>query len=215
MKYRNILFDLDGTLLDTLDDLTAGVNRTMRAFGYPEYHRQAVQEMVGNGIRRLLQQAVPGGEDNARFEDAYTFFREAYTAHCMEQTKPYAGILPMLSALKQAGCRLAVVSNKNEQAVETLTKAFFDGFITVAVGQGEQTRKKPAPDTVFAAMRSLGADCGSTLYVGDSEVDYRTAENAGLDCALVSWGFRARDALLALHPAVLADAPAQLTAFIL
>lgn len=214
MKYQNVIFDLDGTLLDTIDDLTAGVNRTMREFGYPEYTQQEVQRMVGNGIRRLLMLAVPGGERNEQFEAAYSFFTTYYTAHCREKTKPYAGILSLLTELKAAGIKLAIVSNKNAQAVSQLASVFFEGLITVAIGQSAQTHRKPAPDTVVAAMQQLGAAGKNTLYVGDSEVDKMTADNAGLDCALVTWGFRARDALEALKPAVLVDEPAQLISFV-
>lgn len=214
MQIQNIIFDLDGTLLDTIADLTAGVNRTMKEFGFPVHTRQAVQKMVGNGIRRLLAEAVPEGEAHVRFEEIYSFFRRYYTAHCRDETRPYKGIPELLLDLKQSGCGLAIVSNKNEQAVMQLAGDFFDGVIPVAIGQGEQTRKKPAPDTVFAAMRRLGAVPENTLYVGDSEVDKMTADYAGLKCILVSWGFRAREALEALKPFGLIDEPSQLTAYL-
>lgn len=214
MQIQNIIFDLDGTLLDTIADLTAGVNRTMREFGFPEYTQQAVRKMVGNGIRRLLAAAVPEGEAHARFEEIYSFFRRYYTAHCRDETRPYEGILELLSELKENNFGLAIVSNKNEQAVTELTAEFFDSMIPVAIGQGEQTRRKPAPDTVFEAMRRLGAVPENTLYVGDSEVDKMTADHAGLKCILVSWGFRERETLEALRPFGLIDEPSRLTAYL-
>lgn len=207
MKYKNILFDLDGTLLDTISDLTAAVNYAVSAYGYPVYTEEQIKGMVGNGIRNLMIRAIPGGLQNHQFEEIYACFKQYYTAHCKEQTKPYAGIMELLCRLKEAGCQLAIVSNKNAQAVCRLAAAFFGDYITVAIGQGENTRKKPAPDTVFAAMSKLDAKAAETLYVGDSEVDFQTACNAGLDCVLVSWGFRDKTVLEKLGAMQLIDTP--------
>ena len=189
--YEFILFDLDGTLLDTLDDLTASVNYALRLFGKKERSKEEVRSFVGNGIRLLIERAI-GEKERADFEKIFSTFKTHYAANCAEKTKPYEGVLQMLAALKSQGKRLAVLSNKADFATKQLCAQYFGELIELSIGERESEgiRKKPAPDTVFAVMDTWGASKENTVYIGDSEVDIQTAQNAGIDCILVTWGFR-------------------------
>lgn len=204
---NTVIFDLDGTLLYTIEDLTDGVNFAMAKFGFPTHSVESVRSMVGNGIRKLIENAIPDGAGNPDFEQTFETFRRFYTKHCMVKTRPYDGIKEALEHLKEKGFKTAIVSNKNNQAVQKLTEHFFDGLIMTAVGQSEDMRKKPASDMVFKAMKQLGSEAGECIYVGDSEVDYETAENAGMKGVIVSWGFRNREELEKLAGVVIADSP--------
>lgn len=195
-QFDTYIFDLDGTLLYTLDDLTASTNHAMRAYGMAEHTTEEVRMMVGNGIRKLIERAVPGGTDNPLYENVYKEFINHYLEHSLDTTRPYPGIMDMLAALKSSGKQMAVVSNKYCKATEHLCRTFFGEYINVAIGESADIRKKPAPDTVFEAMKKLGADKESTVYVGDSEVDIATARNCGLPCISVLWGFRDKDFLV-------------------
>ncbi|MBO5459280.1 MAG: HAD family hydrolase, partial [Lachnospira sp.] len=177
---------------------------------YGEYDIETIKSFVGNGIRKLLERAVPRGVSNPHYEDIYKTFCGHYEKNCHNKTRPYKGILELISVLKRKGCNIAIVSNKNENAVLELNREFFGDYITVAVGQNDTTRKKPAPDTVLKAMEELHAQKADTLYIGDSEVDKMTADNAGIDCVLVSWGFRKREVLEKMKPLFLADTPGQI-----
>lgn len=192
--YNTYIFDLDGTLLDTLGDLSASVNYAMRACDLPEHSVDDVRRFVGNGVRLLMERAVPGGATNPLFGKALDSFRSHYLQHSLDTTRPYDGIPEMLAELKAQGCLTAVVSNKFCTATENLCRHFFQETIGVAIGENEAAgmRKKPAPDTVLEALRRLGADKERAVYVGDSEVDVETARNAGLPCISVLWGFRDR-----------------------
>lgn len=196
--YNTFIFDLDGTLLNTLDDLAASVNYALRTHGMPERTLDEVRSFVGNGVRLLMERAIPEGSANPRFEETFATFRAYYMEHSLDTTRPYDGIPEMIHALKQRGCRLAVVSNKFYAATQELIRHFFPE-ITVAIGEheAEGIRKKPAPDTVFEALRQLGVGKEKAVYVGDSDVDLQTAHNSGLPCISVLWGFRNRDFLLA------------------
>lgn len=196
--YNTFIFDLDGTLLNTLDDLAASVNYALRTHGMPERTLDEVRSFVGNGVRLLMERAIPEGSANPRFEETFATFRAYYMEHSLDTTRPYEGIPEMIHALKQRGCRLAVVSNKFYAATQELIRHFFPE-ITVAIGEheAEGIRKKPAPDTVFEALRQLGVGKEKAVYVGDSDVDLQTACNSGLPCISVLWGFRNRDFLLA------------------
>lgn len=196
-----VIFDLDGTLLDTLTDLTDSVNTVLARYSLPQYSAEEIRGFVGNGIRRLMQLTIPDGEAHPQFEEIYNEFREYYNMHCMECTEPYPGILLLLSELQKEGYKTAIVSNKADSAVKILKDIYFRDLIPVAIGESPSCRKKPAPDSVYQAMEELGTDKAHTVYVGDSDVDLRTAENAGIPCILVSWGFRDREFLLA-HGAV-------------
>ena len=198
MMYHTYIFDLDGTLLDTLGDLAASVNFALRTHGMPEHSIDDVRRFVGNGVRKLMERAIPGGEKNPDFEATFATFRQYYMEHSLDTTRPYEGIPEMLSELKKRGSRLAVVSNKMMAATQELIRHFFPDTIEVAIGEheAEGIRKKPAPDTVQAALRQLGVGKEGAVYVGDSDVDIMTARNSGLPCISVLWGFRDRDFLL-------------------
>jgi len=199
MSYQTYIFDLDGTLLDTLGDLAASVNYAMRTHGMPEHSVDEVCRFVGNGVRRLMERAVPGGAAHPEFEAAFAAFRRHYMEHSLDTTRPYEGIPEMLQELKRRGRHTAVVSNKFDAATKELCRHFFPDTIDVAVGEheAEGIRKKPAPDTVLQALSQLGVGQEGAVYVGDSDVDIQTARNSGLPCISVLWGFRDREFLLA------------------
>ena len=212
MRYQTYVFDLDGTLLDTLGDLAASTNYALRTHGMSEHSLDDVRRFVGNGVRVLMERAVPQGAENPQFEAAFQTFREHYMQHSLDTTKPYDGILETLEALKAEGCRLAVVSNKMMAATQELCRHFFRDTIEVAIGEHEAQgiRKKPAPDTVNEAFRQLGVGKERAVYVGDSDVDILTARNSGLPCISVLWGFRDRDFLIQHGAETFISAPSEL-----
>ena len=212
MKYDTYIFDLDGTLLDTLADLAASTNYALRTHGMLEHSIDDVRRFVGNGVRKLMERAIPNGEANPDFEATFATFREHYMHHSLDTTRPYPGIPEALAELKAKGCRLAVVSNKMMAATVELCRHFFPDTIEVAIGEheAEGIRKKPAPDTVFAALRELGVDKSGAVYVGDSDVDVQTAANSGLPCISVLWGFRDRDFLIQHGAKTFISAPSEL-----
>lgn len=188
---NTIIFDLDGTLLNTLTDLANSVNYALRTHGLPTRSLKEVRSFLGNGIRYLMQQAVGDAVNtDEAFEAIFQTFRTHYVAHCLDTTEPYPGIMPLLGTLKAKGIKMAIVSNKLHPAVQELAQRFFKGYITTAVGESETVRRKPCPDAVLAAMKELGSNQTEAIYVGDSEVDLQTALNAQMPCALVTWGFR-------------------------
>ena len=195
MHYTSVLFDLDGTLLDTLGDLTAAMNRTLTRHGLPERTRQQMRAALGNGARRLMELSVPVGTDGELFETLLAEYNTDYAAHCRIGTAPYPGVDALLRQLHAQGRKLAIVSNKPDEAVRALRAEFFADTVPIAVGEKQGIRRKPAPDTLLTAMAQLGAERTSTVYVGDSEVDIATARAAGLPCISVLWGFRDRDLL--------------------
>lgn len=211
---KAIVFDLDGTLLDTLDDLFSAVNAALSAYKLPLRSREEVRGFVGNGIVKLMQRAV-GREDHPDFDGILWAFKRHYKAHCADQTQAYEGILPLLTTLKARGVKTAVVSNKADFAVKLLAKDYFEGLLLEAVGENEEAgiRKKPAPDSLLAVMERLGVTASETLYVGDSEVDIQTAKNAGVRCISVSWGFKDREFLLANGAEILIDTPSAILEF--
>ena len=190
-----VIFDLDGTLLDTLEDLTDSVNHAMEKFGFPVHTIEEIRTFVGNGAPKLLERSIPDGVANPDYEAALTAFKAHYAEHCEDKTGPYEGVPEMLAGLKEQGYHLAVVSNKFDGAVKKLCKKYFGGFISVSIGESEEVKRKPAPDTVYRALRELGCDASHAVYVGDSEVDIQTAKNASLPCISVTWGFRTEEKL--------------------
>ena len=210
--FSTYIFDLDGTLLDTLGDLAASVNYALRTHGMPEHSIDDVRRFVGNGVRKLMERAIPDGEANPQFEATFATFRQYYMQHSLDTTHPYEGIPETLAALKAKGCRLAVVSNKMMAATQELCRHFFPDTIEVAIGENEAAdiRKKPAPDTVIASLRQLGVDKQNAVYVGDSDVDIQTAANAGLPCISVLWGFRDRAFLKANGAKTFISTPSEL-----
>jgi len=211
MNYQTYIFDLDGTLLDTLQDLAASVNYALRQHGMPEHSIDDVRQFVGNGVRKLMERAVPDGAQNPLFDATFATFRQHYMQHSLDTTQPYAGIPEALQELRQRGCHLAVVSNKMMAATQELVRHFFPE-IEVAIGEheAEGIRKKPAPDTVIEALRQLGVDTKNAVYIGDSDVDIETAYHSGLPCISVLWGFRDRDFLLSHGATTLISRPDEL-----
>lgn len=212
---RSILFDLDGTLLDTLDDLANSVNYALRTHHLPERSHTEIRSFLGNGIRNLMLDAVGRGMSDEAFEPVFQTFRTYYVEHCLDKSKPFAGIIDLLKALQQRGITMAVVSNKLHPAVVELNECFFKDYITSAVGESATVRRKPNPDAVLAALSELGCSKDEAVYVGDSEVDLHTAQNAGMQCMLVLWGFRDEDFLRSLPGASLfAQCPADILSWL-
>ena len=207
---KGVLFDLDGTLLDTLEDLYQSVNAALAACGFPERTRMEVRSFVGNGVRNLMVRSVPDGEENPKFEECFQKFREHYVVHLNDHTAPYAGIMELLAELKEKGIPTAVVSNKSDAAVKELCQETFGDLVPLAIGESERVQKKPAPDTVIEAAAGIGVPLKDCVYVGDSEVDLATAENAGIPCISVSWGFRDKELLESLGAKMLLDTVAEL-----
>jgi phosphoglycolate phosphatase len=191
-RYRAAIFDLDGTLLDTLDDLADAVNYALETYGYPRRTRDEVRLFVGNGVRLLISRALPGGEGNPQFDAVLATFRTYYAANSQKKTAPYPGIPALLADLRASGVRVAVVSNKFDAAVRDLCAYYFGELVEVAVGESPEVPKKPAPDTVFRAMQLLGVQPEDCVFIGDSDVDVETAKNAALPCIAMLWGFRDR-----------------------
>ena len=210
MKADTIIFDLDGTILDTLEDLKNSVNHALSSNNLPERSLAEVRSFVGNGIRLLMELSVPRGTDAAIVDKCFADFKEHYKKHSADNTKPYDGVVELLQDLKNKGYKLAVVSNKADFAVQTLVADYFDGIFDYAVGEREGIRRKPCPDSVNDALLHLASDKNSAVYVGDSEVDVETARNAAIPCVAVTWGFRDKSVLEGLSPEYIIDKPSQL-----
>ena len=195
-KYKTYIFDLDGTLLSTLADLAASTNYALRTHRMPERSIDEVRRFVGNGVKKLMERAIPDGLNNPLFEETFATFRQHYMQHNLDTTQPYPGIMQLLEQLKAEGKNIAVVSNKFYAATRELCRHFFGDLVPVAIGEREDIRKKPAPDTVIKALRELGVDKEGAVYIGDSDVDIMTAKNSGMPCVSVLWGFRDKEFLL-------------------
>lgn len=195
-QYETYIFDLDGTLLSTLNDLAASTNYALRTHHMPERTLDEVRQFVGNGVKKLMERAIPGGTDNPDFDNTYATFRQHYMLHNLDTTKPYPGIMEMLQQLHNEGKNVAVVSNKFYAATRDLCRHFFAHLVPVAIGEREDIRKKPAPDTVLEALRQMGVSSKGAVYIGDSDVDVMTAQNSGIPCISVLWGFRDKEFLL-------------------
>lgn len=207
---RTVLFDLDGTLLRTVEDLAAAVNHALALHGYPTHPVEKIQRMVGNGVGLLVARALPQGFDAPDYDAVLADFREHYSAHCRDATRPYDGVPELLRALREQGWRVAVVTNKYQDASEALMERYFPGLVDAVSGDAPDRRRKPAPDGVNAALAALGAGRDGAVYVGDTEVDFETAKNAGLPCVCVSWGYRTRAELEEQGIAPVADTAAEL-----
>ncbi len=197
-KINTVIFDLDGTLLDTLEDLKNSVVYIQEKYGYPIHTIDQVRSHVGNGIFNLVALSVPGQYDNPQLESHVEEFKAHYKKHCNDFTKPYPGILSIIRQMKKIGYKMAIVSNKADMAVKALNDIYFSDYIHIAIGENEAAgiKKKPAPDTVIQAMKELGSTAEESIYVGDSEVDILTAQNSGMPCILCEWGFREKDYLM-------------------
>lgn len=192
---NTVIFDLDGTLLNTLVDLKDSTNFALNKFGYPSRTLEEVRCFVGNGVKKLIERAIPNGLNNKDFEECLAVFKQHYSENMYNNTAPYDGILEILAFLKNNNYKIAVVSNKFDYAVKELCKKYFKGLVDTAIGQSETVPKKPVPDSVYKAIEELGANHCDCIYVGDSEVDVQTAKNANLPCIGVTWGFRSKDVL--------------------
>lgn len=209
MYYKTVIFDLDGTLLNTLEDLAAATNYALAQHGMSLRTTEEVRWFVGNGIRKLIERAVPDGTPQAKQEAVYATFNEYYKLHCNDNTQAYDGVMELLDALRKAGVKTAIVSNKADYGVQELTKQYFAEKLDAACGERSGIAKKPAPDMLFAVMQRLDAEQETTIYVGDSDTDLETARNAGVACIGACWGFRGREFLLAHGAKLLAEAPAE------
>lgn len=211
-KYTTIVFDCDGTLLDSLTDLYVSTNYALKQSGYPERTLDEVRRFVGNGVKLLMERAVPEGLSADDFAACYACFKQHYAKNCGTTTRPYNGIMDMLQALSEKGYKLALVSNKPDGQVQTLNNDFFSRYIPVAIGEQEDKgiRKKPAPDMVEEALKRLHSEKSEAVYVGDSDVDVATGKNSGLDCISVLWGFRDKEFLLKHGATTFIEKPIQI-----
>lgn len=209
-NYDTYVFDLDGTLLSTLGDLAASCNHALRANRMPERTIDEVRRFVGNGVKKLMERAIPGGLDNPLFEKTFADFRQHYMHHNLDTTCPYPGVMEMLESLRSRGKKVAVVSNKFYAATQALCKHFFGDLVDVAIGEREGIRKKPAPDTVNEALAQMNVGKERAVYIGDSDVDIMTANNCGMPCISVLWGFRDYDFLVEHGATIFVTSPLQL-----
>lgn len=205
MRYYNTIFDLDGTLLDTLDDLHAAVNHGLAEFGLPKASPEEIAARLGNGSERLISLCLPEGREDPLFEPVFNSYLAHYMAHGQDKTRPYPGVLELLRELGNAGVRSAIVSNKPHAATVELAEHYFSGLVLSAVGEQRGIRRKPAPDSIISAMSQLHAEPSRTVYIGDSEVDIMAAQNAGIDCISVTYGFRTRAELISSGGTIFAD----------
>ena len=213
MKYDAIFFDLDGTVVDSLQDIVDAVNHTMRHFHLPEHTPEALKPHLGWGVGHLMRSILPDHTD-AQVEEVLDHYRPYYARHAGDKTRPFPGVLPMMARLKADGLALGILSNKPDAAVQPITERWFADLVCLSVGEREGVRRKPEPDMVVSAAEQLGIPLGRCLYVGDSEVDVDTARNTGIDCVCVTWGFRTREQLVQAGAEHIIDAPEELTAFV-
>lgn len=213
-KFEAVVFDLDGTLLNTLEDLTDSVNAALSAYGCPVKTIEQIRTYVGNGIRNLMKRSVEGGEGHPDFEKIFQAFREDYKRNCRNKTRPYEGVTELLSQLKACGYKLAIVSNKADFAVKELNEYYFKEFGMTAIGEREGIARKPAKDTVEQALQELGVLPERAVYVGDSEVDIETAHNSKIPCISVLWGFRDKKLLAAHHAEYFAETAEEIPALL-
>ena len=210
MTCKAVLFDMDGTVLDTLDDLADSVNRSLAEFSLPSVETSVVSRNLGNGAAYLIRHCVPQDTPDKLYEQVLAFYKPWYDAHCRIKTRPYEGIPELMRDLKAQGLRLAIISNKPDPAVQELAAFFFPGLAEIVVGESPSIRRKPSPDTVLAAVSRMGLAVDDCVYVGDSEVDIETARNAGMSCISVTWGFRDEKVLVSSGATRLAHTPTEL-----
>lgn len=209
-KYKLAIFDMDGTILDTLEDLRDSLNVSLATCNFPPRSLEEVRQFVGNGIHRTIEQAVPKDTCPEDIEKVFDYFESYYPSHCQIKTGPYKDIPQVISTLHKAGLQTAVVSNKGDLAVHKLCQIFFPGLFDYEIGQKEGNRRKPFPDSVHEVLAQLQVDTKDAVYIGDSEVDLATAANANMDCIAVAWGFRGRSFLEEQGADRILDTPAQL-----
>ena len=209
MKIKAVIFDLDGTLLNTLDDLYLSVNHMLEKFGLPLRSKKEVRNFLGSGVKVLVDKSLPDSFDGNR-EECLSVFKEYYDKHESDHTAPYDGIKAVLMKLYEKGVKSAIVSNKYDAAVKRLKEDYFGSLVDFAVGEGNGVRIKPAPDGLEKALAELGVKKQESVYAGDSEVDFLTAKNADMNFIAVSWGFRDRDRLIETGAETIIDKPDEL-----
>ncbi len=214
-KYELVIFDMDGTILYTLDDICDGVNVSLSKHGLPVRTKDEIRRHIGNGIRHEIESSVPEGTKESMIDAVFHDFHAWYEIHCNDRTRPYDGIVELLEDLKQAGIHCAVVSNKADYAVKALNEIYFKGLLEAGVGEKDGIARKPAPDEVDEVLRLLNMERNRAVYIGDSEVDIETAANAGMDCIGVSWGYRDRKWLQECGAEVIVDDVSQLRQLLL
>ncbi|MGN0438391.1 MAG: HAD family hydrolase [Lachnospiraceae bacterium] len=215
MRYKLAIFDMDGTILDTLEDLMDAVNFALEKNGFPVHSIDNVRKFVGNGMWKLIERAVPKGTSKELQIKVHDDFMDYYHIHCADKTKPYDGILDLLVVLQESGCKTAVVSNKADEAVHELCKQYFPGMFDCEIGARDGIANKPAPDSVNEVLKKLQLEKSDAVYIGDSDVDVATALNANLDSIIVTWGFRDRDFLSLQGAKVFADSTEEIRNIIL
>lgn len=196
-KYKAVVFDLDGTLLNTLEDLCDSVNYGLEKCGMPKRTLEEIRHFVGNGVEKLIERAIPEKATKDEERRVLASFKEHYARHCNDKTDLYPGIRELLAELKNRGYLMAVVSNKLQSGVDALKEIYFKNDLEIAVGGRDHMPKKPEPDMVYEALRQLGVTKEDAIFIGDSEVDIATAKNAGMACITVAWGFRTREEQMA------------------
>lgn len=215
MSYKAVLFDMDGTLLDTLEDLCDSTNHALAQMGYPLRGIEEIRRFIGNGAEKQIRRAVPEGTSEGKIMETLAAFRAYYQDHCQIKTKVYDGLLDVLSELKEEGVKMAVVSNKPDAAVKKLSREYFGDRLDYAIGPSDGVRCKPYPDMAEEALKALGVEKKDAVFVGDSEVDVQTGLNAGLDVIAVSWGFRSREVVIEAGASKIADNASELEKLIL
>jgi phosphoglycolate phosphatase len=209
-KIDTIIFDLDGTLLSTLEDIADGINYILKKYGYPQKTYDEIKSFVGNGSARLLEQSLPNGQKTSDFEKYLEEYKKYYLEHNNIKTSPYEGVMELLRGLSHKGYKLAIVSNKNDKNVKSLNKIYFEDYIETAIGESKDINRKPAADMIYKAIDELNSDLEKAVYIGDSEVDIFTAENANMQCISVTWGFRDKEFLKEHGAEYLIDEPHEL-----
>ncbi|MDD4924098.1 MAG: HAD-IA family hydrolase [Dehalococcoidales bacterium] len=213
-KYKAVIFDMDGTLLDTLEDITDSVNYALGSLGFAQRDLSEIRSYVGNGVIRMMELSFPDGTQNPLFNDAVSLFKRHYAKNCRNKTRPYDGIMELLELLIERGYKTAVISNKYDTAVKELNQFYFSDYIPIAIGESSDIKRKPAADMLLAALNRLSVPGEEAIYIGDSEVDIETAKNAGVDCISVAWGFRDRDWLVSHGAKTIVDSPEELAALL-
>lgn len=212
-KYKTAIFDMDGTLLNTLPDLRKAVNHALSEFGYAPRSYDDIRSFIGNGVRMLVKRSLPSSVSKEDYEKVLSSFTDFYNLHNSDECIPYDGIIDALTTLKSTGVRLGVVSNKTDSLVKELCDSFFPGLFDVQIGDREGYANKPSADLIFLCMKDLSCEKESTIYIGDTEVDIQTAYNSGLKCMSVSWGYRDREFLIKNGASITIDTPSELLSF--
>lgn len=218
-KIDTVIFDLDGTLLNTLEDMADSVNYVMSTYGFPQHTVSQIRSFIGNGIRKLLERSLPAGSSQELVDEATEKYRAYYQHHCMIKTQPYDGIADMVQSLAQAGIRMAIVTNKNDDAAQKMCRHYFGSYVNVCYGQRDSVPKKPERAMIDLALADLGSFSENSVYVGDSEVDMQTAANANMPCIVCCWGFRDREFLEeaardSITETIFVETPEEISAFI-